>query len=102
MERKQYPYYEIGERLENLMHNQNISDSALAKRIGKNRRAILAYRHNESEMGIVTLMKICSVLGTTPNYLLYGKRRTKWLKTEIVRDARTTSCWRVTPIVRAS
>ena len=73
MKRKQYPHYEIGKRLEDLMYDQNISDSTLAKRIGKNRKTLLAYRHNESEMGIVTLMKICSVLGTTPNYLLYGK-----------------------------
>jgi transcriptional regulator with XRE-family HTH domain len=73
MERKQYPYCEIGKRLEDLMYDHNISDRALAERIGKKRKSILSYRHNESEMGIVTLMKICSVLGTTPNYLLYGK-----------------------------
>jgi transcriptional regulator with XRE-family HTH domain len=73
MERKQYPYCEIGKILEDLMYDQNISDRTLAERIGKKRKSILSYRHNESEMGIVTLMKICSVLGTTPNYLLYGK-----------------------------
>ena len=73
MKKKQYPYYEIGERLSDLMYAQNMTDEELAKRIGKERKSICHYRHNESEMGVVTLMKICSVLNTTPNYLLYGR-----------------------------
>lgn len=73
MKKKQYPYYEIGERLSDLMYEHNMTDEELAKRIGKERKSICHYRHNESEMGVVTLMKICSVLNTTPNYLLYGR-----------------------------
>lgn len=73
MKKKQYPYHEIGERLSDLMYEHNMTDEELAKRIGKERKSICHYRHNESEMGVVTLMKICSVLNTTPNYLLYGR-----------------------------
>lgn len=73
MKKKQYPYHEIGERLSDLMYERNITDQELANRIGKERKTICSYRHNESEMGVVTLMKICSVLNTTPNYLLYGR-----------------------------
>lgn len=63
----------FGERLQELMWKHNLSDGDVGKRISRNRKTVLAYRHGDGMPDGVILVRLCDALRTTPNYLLLGR-----------------------------
>lgn len=61
------------DRLDKLIYDRGIDCTELAKRIGVDRRTIYRYRNGEATPNLVIFSRICTVLQTTPNYLLLGK-----------------------------
>lgn len=70
---KQYPPQGMGERLQRAMWDRDMDSVTLAKRIGMDRKSIYMYLSNDTPMTVTTCVKICGVLGITPNQLLLGK-----------------------------
>ena len=70
---KQYPPRGVAERLQRTMWDKDIDSVQLARAIGVDRKSIYTYLHGEVPMTITTCVKVCGVLGITPNQLLLGK-----------------------------
>lgn len=60
-------------RLNDLILTSGYTYQQVADRIGKNRKSLYAYKTGDRIPDGVTICKLCSVLRTTPNYLLLGK-----------------------------
>ena len=63
----------FGDRLDKLIYDRELTCTEVGKRIGKDRRTIYKYRNGESMPDGVVICRLCTVLQTTPNYLLWGK-----------------------------
>lgn len=64
----------FGHRLERLIYDNDLNCVEVGKRIGKDRKTVYSYRDGESMPDGVTICRLCDVLHTTPNYLLWGKK----------------------------
>lgn len=63
----------FGERLDKLIYDRELTCTELGRRIGLDRKSIYAYRSGEVMPNGVIICRMCTVLRTTPNYLLWGK-----------------------------
>lgn len=73
MKVKRYCPVGVGERLQRAMYDKNMDAVKLGSIIGIDRKTIYGYQHNDVAMSITICVKLCGVLGITPNYLLLGK-----------------------------
>ena len=60
----------FGKRLRERARELDLTDAEVARRAGLNERRYGHYVTNMREPDLNTLVRICTVLGTTPNYLL--------------------------------
>lgn len=63
----------FAERLEELIKNSGYNCKIIAKKIGRERKAVYGYKNGASIPDGVVIVRLCEVLNTTPNYLLLGK-----------------------------
>ena len=63
----------FAERLDDLIFESQLSCSEIGKKVGRERKSIYAYKNGLCVPDAVTLIKLCEVLKTTPNYLLLGR-----------------------------
>ena len=63
----------FADRLDKLIYERGYTYQQVADRIGKNRKSVYKYKDGETIPDGVVICKLCSVLRTTPNYLLLGK-----------------------------
>lgn len=63
----------FAKRLDDLILASGYTYKQVADRIGKERKAIHGYKSGNTIPDGVTICRLCSVLHTTPNYLLLGK-----------------------------
>lgn len=63
----------FAKRLDDLILASDYTYKQVADRIGKDRKAVYRYKSGDIIPDGVTICKLCSVLNTTPNYLLLGK-----------------------------
>lgn len=64
----------FAERLDDLIYESQLSCSEIGKKVRRDRKTISAYKNGHCVPDAVTLIKLCDVLNTTPNYLLLGKK----------------------------
>lgn len=64
----------IGKRLKLCARARGLSDADVAKQAGIEKRAYNHYANDKREPDFQTLLRICAVLDTTPNFLLLGDR----------------------------
>jgi transcriptional regulator with XRE-family HTH domain len=62
--------YDFGHRLRERARELGLSDAEVARRAGLSERRYGYYATGEREPSLVTLIRICEVLGVTPNDLL--------------------------------
>lgn len=65
--------YGFAKRLDDLILTSGYTYQQIADRIGRERKAVYAYKSGATIPDGVTICRLCSVLRTTPNYLLLGK-----------------------------
>lgn len=63
----------FAERLDDLIFKSNLSCSEIGEKVGRERKSIYAYKNGTNVPDAVVLMRLCTVLNTTPNYLILGK-----------------------------
>lgn len=63
----------FAERLDELILGKNFSYTYVAERIGRDRKSVYAYKDGTVVPDGLVILKLCYLLGTTPNYLLLGK-----------------------------
>lgn len=73
MRRKKNLLRGFPERLSDLIYVRETNAIELGKRIGCDRKTIYAWKNGDTSPDIVMLVRLCDVLKTTPDYLLYGR-----------------------------
>ena len=68
----------IGETLEALIEDGNISITELSQKIGVNRRQITRWEKNEAEMGTQKLKMICEIYQVSADYVLGLPKGLHW------------------------
>ena len=63
----------FAERLDQLIYESGMTNRQIGDMVGRERKAIGLYRTGAGIPDGVVICKLCSVLKTTPNYLLLGK-----------------------------
>lgn len=63
----------FADRLDDLICKSGLTCSQIGERVGRERKSIYAYKNGDCSPDIVVLARLCTVLHTTPNYLIYGK-----------------------------
>lgn len=63
---------DFGYRLKQLLEEENISQSELARRINMSQALVNAYCNDRKYPCLESLIKICVVLGCSADYLLFG------------------------------
>lgn len=63
----------FAERLDQLIYESGLTNKQIGEMVGRDRKAIGFYRNGAGIPDGVVICKLCSVLKTTPNYLLLGK-----------------------------
>lgn len=77
MQIKHYVPIDIGIRLKKLVDDSKLTATEIARRVEISRSSLYSYFDSSATMDIVTLIKLCAELRTTPNYLLYGEETTR-------------------------
>ena len=65
-------YEKLGERIRSKRKALNITQEILSEKAEVSTAFIGAIERAKSKLSVETLMRICKVLGVTPNYLLMG------------------------------
>ncbi|MCQ2609101.1 MAG: helix-turn-helix domain-containing protein [Bacteroidales bacterium] len=63
----------FGIRLTELIMARKTNCIQISKAIGCDRKSLYKWKNGEANPDILMLCRLCTFLGTTPNYLLYGK-----------------------------
>ena len=63
----------FGKRLNDLILAKGYTYRQVAEKIGRDRKAVYQYKNGDTIPDGVIICRLCSVLQTTPNYLLLGK-----------------------------
>lgn len=72
---KQYTQTEFGKRLYDKILEKDITFTSLSKITGISRTLIYAYIYDCVNPSVVQLVKLCSVLNVSADYLLFGEER---------------------------
>jgi transcriptional regulator with XRE-family HTH domain len=75
---RQYSSKDLGLRLLKLLNEQNLTQTAFANQMGFSRSYITRVKKGEAEFSIEGMDRACKILGTTPNYLMYGLEPPKY------------------------
>ena len=63
----------FGKRLNDLILEKGYTYQQVAERIGRDRKTVYMYKNGDLIPDGVIICRLCTVLQTTPNYLLLGK-----------------------------
>lgn len=73
MRGKNYPPQGYTERLNEVMRQQGITQSELARRIGSSHTAVNSWANGDNVTDITTLARIAKTLGVSADFLLFGR-----------------------------
>lgn len=74
MRKRKYPPVGYTERLNEVMMQQDLTQSELARKIGASHSAVSSWTLGDTVTDITTFAKLTKVLGVSADYLLFGRR----------------------------
>lgn len=74
MRRRKYPPAGYTERLNEVMMQQDLTQSELARRLGVAHSSVNAWTLGDTVTDVTTFAKLTKILGVSADYLLFGRR----------------------------
>ena len=74
MRTKIYDNDDFSKRLDDAIYNKHMTNTEVAKMIGRERKCVMNWRNNVSSPCVVDLRKLCAILDVSPDYLVWGRK----------------------------